>query len=111
MVRSFAVVSSSVSVKFSVQSTGPANTTGVGGLRTYAHGIGTVEVESIHNGQKYLLRLENILYIPKNPNNLLSLGCWDISGGRYTGGGGTITLITKDGKPIASGQKISNNLY
>jgi hypothetical protein len=93
------------------QALGDKIVSGVGGLRTYAHGIGTVEVESIHNRQKYLFRLENILYIPKNPNNLLSLGRWDTSGGRYTRGGGTITLITKDGKPIACGQKISNNLY
>ncbi|KIJ89507.1 hypothetical protein K443DRAFT_117888, partial [Laccaria amethystina LaAM-08-1] len=59
----------------------------------------------------YLLRLENTLYIPSNPNNLFSLGRWDTSGGRYTGGGGTITLITKDGKSIARCKKISNNLY
>jgi len=31
------------------------NVSGVGGLRTTAQGTGTVEVESIHNGHKYLL--------------------------------------------------------
>jgi len=30
------------------------NVSGVGGLRTTAQGTGTVEVESIHNGHKYL---------------------------------------------------------
>ena len=54
--------------------------------------------------------MENILYIPSNPNNLFSLGRWDTAGGQYTGGGGAIILITKDGKSIAC-CKISNNLY
>jgi len=31
------------------------NFSGVGGLRTTAQGTGTVKVESIHNGHKYLL--------------------------------------------------------
>jgi len=70
-----------------------------------------VKVESIHNSHKYLLQLENILYIPSNPNNLFSLGRWDTAGGRYTGGGGAIILITKDGKSITHCKKISNNLY
>jgi hypothetical protein len=38
------------------------------------------------------------------------LGRWDAAGGRYIGGGGAITLITKDGKHVAQGKKISNNL-
>ena len=82
---------------------------GVGGLRTTVEGTGTVEVESICNGQKYLLRLENVLHIPSNPHNLFSLGRWDTSGGRYTGGAGSITLVTKDGKSIARCEKVSNN--
>jgi hypothetical protein len=93
------------------QALGGKIVSGVGGLKTTVQGTGTVEVESIHEGHKYLLRLENTLYIPSNPNNLFSLGRWDTSGGRYTGGGGTITLITKDGKSIARCKKISNNLY
>ena len=84
---------------------------GVGGLKTTVQGIGTVEVESIHKENKYILLLENVLHIPSNPNNLFSLGHWDTSGGRYTGGGGAITLITKDGKSIAKCMKVTNNLY
>ena len=57
------------------------------------------------------MRLENVLHIPSNPNNLFSLGRWDTSGGRYTGGGGAIILITKDGKSIAKCVKVTNNLY
>jgi hypothetical protein len=84
---------------------------GVGGLKTAAEGIGTIEVESMYNGNKYLLRLEDVLYIPANPYNLFSLGRWDTSGGHYTGGGGGITLVTKDGKSVARCQKVSNNIY
>jgi hypothetical protein len=39
------------------------------------------------------------------------LGRWDAVGGHYIGGGGKITLITKDGKHITQGNKIDNNLY
>ena len=84
---------------------------GVGGLKTTVQGIGTVDVESIHKENKYILQLENVLHNPSNPNNLFSLGCWDTSGGRYTRGGGTITLIPKDGKSIARCVKVTNNLY
>jgi hypothetical protein len=57
------------------------------------------------------LRLENVLYIPGNRNNLISLGRWDHAGGRYTGGRGALILITKDGKQVAKGTKVDNNLY
>jgi GAG-pre-integrase domain len=39
------------------------------------------------------------------------LGHWDAAGGHYIGGGGKITLITKDGKHVTQGNKIDNNLY
>ena len=84
---------------------------GVGGLKTTVQGIRTVKVESIHKENKYILQLENVPHIPSNPNSPFSLGRWDTSGGRYTGGGGTITLITKDGKSIAKCVKVTNNLY
>ena len=83
---------------------------GVGGLKAIAEGNRTVEVESICNGQIYILWLENILYIPSNPYNLFSLGCWDTSGGHYTRGAGGIILITKDGKSVTYCKKVSNHL-
>ena len=58
-----------------------------------------------------MLELQDVLYIPTNQNNLLSLGKWDKGGGQYVGGGGALTLITKDGKPIVCGTKVENNLY
>jgi hypothetical protein len=42
---------------------------------------------------------------------LIFLGQWDTAGRRYTRGGGTLTLIMKDGKSITKGTKIGNNLY
>ena len=63
------------------------------------------------NGTPYLLRLDKVLYIPSNWNNLISLGHWDTAGGQYTGGKGVLTLITKDGTTITKGNKIDNNLY
>ena len=61
---------------------------GVGNNQAIVEGRGTIELESIYNDYKYLLRLENVLHIPSNRNNLISLGRWDHAGGRYTGGGG-----------------------
>ena len=44
-------------------------------------------------------------------DNLISLGHWDAAGGQYLGGGEALILITKDGKHVGYGKKISNNLY
>ena len=84
---------------------------GVGNNKAKVEGRGTIELESLCNGNKYLLKLDDVLYIPSNRNNLISLGRWDTAGGRYIGGGGSITLITKDGRHVAHGIKVENNLY
>ena len=84
---------------------------GVGNVKAEAKGQGTVELKSTINGQKYVLELKNVLYIPTNRNNLISLGKWDKAGGQYSGGGGILTLITKYGTPVARGTQIGNNLY
>jgi hypothetical protein len=84
---------------------------GVGNVKAEALGRGTVELTSSCNGHNYILKLEDVLYIPTNRNNLIALGKWDKAGGRYIGGGGVLTLITKDGISVARGTKIENNLY
>ena len=48
--------------------------TGVGNNKANVEGQGTIELESYYNGHKYLLRLDDVLYIPSNRNNLISLG-------------------------------------
>ena len=84
---------------------------GVGNLETKAEGRGTVELTSWCNGHKYILQLEDVLYIPNNRNNLISLGKWDQGGRQFRSGGGVLTLITKDGTSVARGTKVGNNLY
>ena len=60
---------------------------GVGRLKAKAKGRGTIELKSWYNNKTYILKLENILYIPTNRNNFISLGKWDDAGGRYIDGG------------------------
>jgi hypothetical protein len=85
--------------------------TGVGNVKTKAKGRGIIEIILYCDSQKYILMLEDVLYILSNCNSLIFIGRWDNMGGRYTRGGGMLTLITKNGKSIAKGTKIGNNLY
>ena len=84
---------------------------GVGRNKAKVEGKGTIELISRYNGHAYTLRLQNVLYIPTNRNNLLLLGRWDAAGGRYIGGQGQIILENKEHTVIATGTKISNHLY
>src|SRR6202167_3333831 len=72
--------------------------TGVGGKKASAIGRGTVILISNCNGVDWTLKLENVLHVPGQRNNLISLGRWDKAGGTYQGGENKIILITKDGK-------------
>ena len=92
----------------------PANgktVAGVGNLKAPIGGQGTVELRSKYGEKTYKLQLENIMYIPSNKKNLLSLGQWDQNGQTYIGGGGKLTLKDTNGVPVATGIKIHNNLY
>ena len=51
--------------------------TEVGNMVTKAKGRGIVELTSWCKGHKYILQLENVLYIPNNWNNFISLSKWD----------------------------------
>ena len=84
---------------------------GIGGIQMHAKGHETVELELVCKGCKYTLMLNDILYIPGNKNNLISLGHWEAMGGKYTGHNGKLTLTTKSGSHIIQGPRISNNLY
>ena len=90
---------------------GNTSVTGVSGKEAVIAGKGTVELVSTCNNQEYLLRLENVLHVPGQRNNLISLGRWDAAGGRYIGGKGELTLVTKDGKHVAHGKKMDKHLY
>jgi len=84
---------------------------GVGNLKAHAKGQGTVQLQSHYKGRRYVLQLEDVLYVSDNRNNLLSLGCWDQDGRLYLGHNGHITLLTKNKEGVVCGIKIMNNLY
>jgi len=50
---------------------------GVGGLKAHAKGRGIVHIQSLYEGRTYTLKLEDVLYVPDNQHNLISLGRWD----------------------------------
>ena len=83
---------------------------GVGNTTTRAQGRGTVIIEATHDGKQHKLTLKNVLHVPNNRHNLLSLGRWARAGGTFKGGP-EITLTSPNGSPIASGPLANNNLY
>src|ERR1700683_10363 len=80
--------------------------TGVGGKKAAAIGRGTVILISNCNGIDWTLKLENVLHVPRQRNNLISLERWDKAGGTYQGGKNKIILITKDSKRVAEGNRL-----
>jgi len=84
---------------------------GVGSLKAHAIRKGTVYLQSECSGYLHTLQLNNILHIPMNRNNLLSLGSWEEVGRRFYGRFGKLSLITNDRTVIAVGTKITNRLY
>jgi hypothetical protein len=72
--------------------------TGVGSKKAAAIDRGTVTLISNCNGVNWTLELENVLHVPGQKNNSISLGRWDKASGTYQGGEDKITLIIKDGK-------------
>jgi hypothetical protein len=93
------------------EATSNASVMGVGGLCTEIKGGGTVELESKYMGQTYVLQLANVLHIPSNRNNLISLGRWDSAGGTYRSDNGILKLAINGGTVIAKGRKVHNHLY
>jgi hypothetical protein len=75
----------------------------VGGNEAVIAGYGTIKLISTYNGQEYLLQMEDIIHVPGMWNNLILLGQWDTAEGRYSGGGGRISLITKTDITVAQG--------
>ena len=84
---------------------------GVGNVKTNGKGHGMVELISTYNGCAYSMKLTNILHIPSNRNNLLSLGRLDAAGGGYSSTNGLLALTSADRMMIMEGVKVSSNLY
>lgn len=70
-----------------------------------------VNVQSKVGADIFHLILNDVLYVSANRHNLLLLGRWDDAGGKYQGGNSVLTLTTKQGKTVATGIKLKNNLY
>ena len=70
-----------------------------------------MNLQSECDGKTYILELHDVLHVPDNRNNLLSLRRWETAGRSYTARDGILSLLTKEGKPIARGAKVRNNLY
>ena len=58
-----------------------AKVTGVRNTFAQAEGRGTIKLESQVDGQKFVIELNDVLYIPSNKQNLFSLGRWDTASG------------------------------
>jgi Integrase core domain/GAG-pre-integrase domain len=69
-----------------------------------------VKLQTHYQGKTHNIKLKDILYVPGNRNNLLSLGQWVRAGNQFTRGT-EIHLFTKDGICIASRPLSSTNLY
>jgi hypothetical protein len=78
---------------------------GVGGIKTQAKGRGTVILESTYKGHKYTLMLKDILYIPRNKNNLISLGKWEAMGSMFEAHKGKLMLTSESRKGVAMGTR------
>ena len=72
--------------------------TGMGSKKAAVIGCGTVTLISNCNGVNWTLKLENVLHVPGQKNNLISPRRWDKAGGTYQGEENKIILITKDSK-------------
>lgn len=82
---------------------GNSSVMGVGSKEAKIDGCRTVELVSTCSGQDFILLLGDVIHVPRTQNNLILLGRWDATGGRYTRGKRVITLITKDGQQVAEG--------
>jgi hypothetical protein len=84
---------------------------GVGNTTVVVVRRGTVVLESEYEGLTHSLRLQNVLHIPTNKNNLLSLGRWDMAGGEYRSKNSLLSMIIGTGKTVAIGHRVQNHLY
>ena len=80
--------------------------TEVGKSSVEVKGQGLIELVSKYNNCKYILQLKDILYIPKNNNDLIDLGKWDRKGWKFKGENGILTLITTNGELVMQGSKV-----
>jgi GAG-pre-integrase domain len=88
-----------------------AKVQGVRNTLSKTHGHGTVKVQAHMNDITCILILQNILYVPSNQYNLLSLRRWDSHGRHFKSSQGTLSLMNQDGRVITCGLKLKSHLY
>ena len=79
---------------------------GVGNTDVPVKGRGTVKLKSRTNGQTFVIVLQDVLYVPQAPNNLLSISRLDESSRHMNMGDGCIHLYDKNKNLIAVGRKV-----
>ena len=84
---------------------------GVGGLKVHTIGQGSINLRSECDGKTFILELKDVLYVPKNRNNLLLLGWWEMDSQSIHICNGQMTLLKRDSTPITRGMKVCNKLY
>ena len=86
--------------------------TGVRGVQVFAVGKGTVYLSSKCDGKTSIICLNNVLHIPCNQNNLLSVICWDKALGRSAHfKDKEVTLNSDKNTMIVRGHRKDSKLY
>jgi len=83
---------------------------GVRNITAHAIGQGKVIIQAVLNSKTHKIMLNDILHVPHNRHNILSLGRWAHAGGNFEGGP-EIMLIFPNATKITKGTLIANNLY
>ena len=83
---------------------------GIGNTVAISLGRGTTSLTSRVNGERHTILLDNVCYVPKATNNLLSISLFDESGGTATVKGGMMHLLTNEGIEIARAKR-QDGLY
>src|SRR5258708_4080245 len=84
---------------------------GVGGIKAPIHGSGTVPVTMHSCSSSHSVKLRDCYHIPSTDGNLLSLHCFDKSGGEIQIKSGKVVLVAADGTELCQGKAQGDSLY
>ena len=79
---------------------------GMGKVIAISKGRGNVMLQSLIKGEKHTIILEDVCYVPKATNSLLSIGLFDESGGLAIIQGGKMELLMANKAKIAEADRI-----
>lgn len=84
---------------------------GLGKSYVWAYGRGIVEALSFNNGTHKIFYLKETLFTPDHPDNLLSIGRIDDSGGKIIFGNNKAVLYDNKNNVVVDGKLSANRLY